>query len=58
MKFAVEKWKSLPKEEVDTWHEKANSLEAFNVKNLSEAQRKHEIYKAKKHLVAQVIVWK
>lgn len=56
MKLSVEKWRLLSPKECAMWNEKAKDVAKFDVTQLSEKQRKHQILKVKKQLVSQVLV--
>lgn len=57
MKLTVDKWNSLLAEECAVWNEKAKDLAKCDVRQLTEKQKKHQIFKAKKQLVSQVLVF-
>ena len=53
-KFAVDSWNSSSIEERAIWVEKAKGLQTFDASQLTEKQRKHQIFKARKQLISQV----
>lgn len=44
-------------EERAIWVEKAKGLQKFDASQLTEKQRKHQIFKARKQLISQVVVF-